>query len=133
MPQSLTLFMYVTFNSPYHGICQFFPNGKPTEPKPIIPDRNGCKPDWWAFGGYCYKEFGLGTDGNDAAETSLFKNYNEGNSSCNSEWIGARMAILPSIQHNAMIAALLGPAYFGSDVWIGIYSWAYYDYYFTLV
>ena len=70
MPQSLTLFMYVTFNSPYHGICQFFPNGKPTEPKPIIPDRNGCKPDWWAFGGYCYKEFGLGTDANDAAETS---------------------------------------------------------------
>ena len=43
------------------------------------------------------------------------------------------MAIMPTREHNAMLASLLGPFYFGSDLWVGIYNWAYYDYYFRYV
>ena len=63
-------------------------------------------------------------------DTSGFKTYFEGNQTCNEEWNGAQMAIMPSIEHNSMIAALLGPSFFGSDVWVGIYNWATYDYSF---
>lgn len=115
---------------PYAGICQFYPQGKPTVPKPALPDRAGCKPDWWAFAGYCYKEFGLRVDDNGAMDTSFFKTYPEGNISCSLEWDGARMAIMPSRSHNALVAALLGPSLFGSDVWVGIYSRGTYDLHF---
>ena len=46
---------------------------------------------------------------------------------------GAQMALMPTRAHNSMIGSLLGPSFFGSDVWVGIYNWAYYDYYFRLV
>mgnify|MGYP000136662414 CR=1 FL=1 len=62
--------------------------------------------------------------------SSYFKTYTAGNASCNEEWQGARMALMPTAEHNAMVAGLLGPNFFGSDVWVGIYNWASYDYYF---
>ena len=42
------------------------------------------------------------------------------------------MAMMPTREHNAMLASLMGPWYSGSDFWVGIYNWAYYDYYFRL-
>ena len=60
----------------------------------------------------------------------VIENYAQANQSCNDEWSGARMAIMPTRQHNAMIASLLGPFYFGSDAWVGIYNYATYDYFF---
>jgi len=42
------------------------------------------------------------------------------------------MAIIPTIQHNALVASLLGPNRYGEDVYIGVYNWAYYDYTFSL-
>jgi len=63
--------------SPYMGICQFYPNGPPVPQKPTLPAKNGCKPGWWAFAGYCYKEYGLGDA--DASDTTAFKNYYQAN------------------------------------------------------
>lgn len=118
-------------SSAYNGICHFFPSGvAPTVEKPVLPNRAGCKPDWWPFAGYCYKEFGLRVDDNGAMDTNFFTTYLAGNTSCNNEWDGARMAMMPSRAHNSMVASLLGPSLFGSDVWVGIYSWGSYDYYF---
>ena len=39
---------------------------------------------------------------------------------------------MPTLEHNSMIASLLGPNRFGSDIWVGIYNWAYYDYTFSM-
>ena len=50
-------------SSSYPAICQFFPSGQnPIPPKPILPNKGGCKPGWWKYGGYCYKDFGFSTD-----------------------------------------------------------------------
>lgn len=92
----------------------FYKSGLTPKPEePIIPAKGGCKPGWWAYAGYCYKDFGR-TQGFD---TSGFKNYMLGNSSCvagtggngQPDWPGSRMAILPSIQHNHLLASLMGP------------------------
>ena len=56
--------------SSYNGICQFYPKGTPKVVKPTLPNRGGCKSGWWAFGGYCYKEFGLRVDDNGAMDSS---------------------------------------------------------------
>ena len=40
------------------------------------------------------------------------------------------MAIMPTIEHNSLVASLLGPNRIGDDVWVGIFNWAYYDYTF---
>ena len=42
----------------------------------------------------------------------------------------SRMAILPTLQHNNLLASLLGPGRYQQDIWIGVYNHAYYDYYF---
>ena len=50
-------------SSSYPAICQFFPSGQnPIPPKPTLPNKGGCKPGWWKYGGYCYKDFGFSTD-----------------------------------------------------------------------
>ena len=96
--------------------------------EPVLPQKGGCKLGWWSYAGYCYKDFGFdpgfGTDGH--------MTYNQGNNSCSADWAGARMAILPSIQHNHLLAALLGPGRYHNDIWIGVYNWAHSDYYFSL-
>jgi len=79
-----------------------------------------------------HADFGYKIEDNNSLNTDFFKTYFDANTSCNEEWDGAGMAIMPSREHNAMIAALLGPFYFGSDAWIGIYNWAYRDSYFSL-
>ena len=41
-------------------------------------------------------------------DTNDFVTYTEGNLTCAAEWPGAQMAILPTPEHNSMMAALLG-------------------------
>ena len=41
--------------------------------------------------------------------------------------------MLPSIEHNMLVASLLGYPYGGHNPWVGIYNYAYYDYYFANV
>ena len=62
----------------------------------------------------------------------------QGNTSCwagteGTDWPESRMAILPTLQHNNLVASLLGPGRYFSDVWIGVYNHAYYDYYFSFL
>ena len=119
----------------YPAFCQFFKSGvSPLPEKPKLPPKGGCKQGWWKYGGYCYKDFGFTYD---VADTSSYKTYTMANNSCwagniqgESDWPQSRMAILPTLQHSNMIASLLGPGRYQSDVWIGIYNHAYYDYYF---
>ena len=101
-------------SSTYHAVCMFYKSGKtPEKEEPIIPPKGGCKPGWWAYAGYCYKDFGR-TQGFD---TTGFMSYTQGNASCvagtggndQPDWPGSRMAILPSIQHNHLLASLMGP------------------------
>ena len=121
----------MTCSGTYHGVCQFYMNGTPKPDPPVLPPKAGCKSGWWSYGGYCYKDFGYKANADDSSlNRDDFQSYPIANNSCNADWDGAQMAILPTIQHNSMIASLLGPFYFGSDVWIGVYNWAYYDYYF---
>ena len=35
--------------------------------------------------------------------------------------------------HNSLVAALLGPNFAGEFPWIGVYNFAYYDYYFSQI
>ena len=92
------------------------------------------------------------SDDQSSLDTNDFVTYTEGNLTCGAEWPGAQMAILPTTEHNSILAALMGtgdifrikvyykncmppiigPYYFGSDAWIGIYNYAYYDYYFRI-
>ena len=66
-------------------------------------------------------------------DESLFKHYTLANSTCNSEWSGGMLAKLPTMEHNQLVASLLGPNFAGHFTWIGVYNWAYYDYYFSHV
>lgn len=117
----------------YHGVCQFFKDGEPKYEDVTLPARGGCKAGWWKFGGYCYLDFGYKVNpGDSSLNTDNFDTYLNANRSCNDAWMGARMAMMPTREHNAMLASLMGPFYFGSDAWVGIYNWAYYDYYFSL-
>ena len=59
------------------------------EPVIDLPPVNGCKPDWWAFGGYCYKEF---------AYVQHLVDYASANESCDQDWSGAQVALLPIIE-----------------------------------
>ena len=63
-------------------------------------------------------------------DQSGYKNAQEANTSCMAEWPGSQLAIVPSWSHNSLVASLLGPSFFSADVWLGIYSWATYDYFF---
>ena len=113
----------------FHAVCMFYKSGNiPMKEEPVLSQKGGCKLGWWSYAGYCYKDFGFdpgfGTDGH--------MTYNQGNNSCSADWAGARMAILPSIQHNHLLAALLGPGRYHNDIWIGVYNWAHSDYYFSL-
>ena len=42
----------------YRAICQFKTTGGRPAPKPTLPAKDGCKPGWWKFAGYCYAVFG---------------------------------------------------------------------------
>ena len=61
-----------------------------------------------------------------------FLKGSDANSSCATlgEWPGATLAMIPSIEHNMMAAALLGYPYGGENPWVGIHNYAYVDYYF---
>ena len=113
----------------FHAICMFYKSGNiPMKEEPVLPSKGGCKLGWWSYAGYCYKDFGF----DPGFETDGHMTYNQGNNSCNADWTGARMAILPSIQHNHLLASLLGPGRYHSDIWIGVYNHAHSDYYFSL-
>jgi len=99
-------------------------------PNTLIPAKAGCKEGWWPYAGYCYKIIGFTGSIWDDSE---FKQYASANSTCNSEWSGGMLAKLPTIEHNQLVASLLGPNFAGNFPWIGIYNYAYYDYYFTHV
>ena len=122
--------MDYTCNGLINAFCQFYPKGKPEEPKPILPSQGGCKEGWWPFAGYCYKI--IGYTGN-IWDSSDFKQYVAANTSCGTEWEGGMLAKLPTMEHNSLVAALLGPNFAGNFPWIGVYNWAYYDYYFSSV
>ena len=62
-----------------------------------------------------------------------FQIFTTANTTCASEWPGAMLAKVPTIEHNQLVAALLGPSFAGEFPWIGIYNWAYYDYYFSQI
>ena len=124
-------------SSTYHAVCMFYKSGKtPEKEQPIIPPKGGCKPGWWAYAGYCYKDFGFDS----GFDTLGHMSYTQGNNSCvagsggegQPDWPGSRMAILPSMEHNQLLASLMGPGRYHNDIWIGIYNHAYYDYYFSL-
>jgi hypothetical protein len=76
----------------------------------------------------------INLNGVNAGDSSLnqdyFKQYLLANTTCNEEWTNATLALMPTREHNGMLAALMGPFFFGSQLWVGIYNWAYYDYYF---
>ena len=57
----------------------FYKSGKtPQKEEPIIPPKGGCKPGWWAYGGYCYKDFGFSP----GFDTDKHMTYQLGNNSC---------------------------------------------------
>merc|ERR1719370_2024212 len=62
-----------------------------------------------------------------------FKQYVAANTSCSEDWAGATLAKIPTMEHNALVASLLGPSFAGEFPWVGIYNFANYDYYFTQV
>ena len=110
-------------------MCQFFPDGEPpVKQKPTLPDKGGCMDGWWPYAGYCYKKFGY--VGGDTYNKENFLTFLAANSTCNNEWQGAQLAIMPSAQHNAFVSSLMGPYQGGENPWVGIYNWAQYDYYF---
>ena len=124
-------------SSTYHGVCQFYKSGiSPTPKAPTLPKAGGCKPGWWKYAGYCYRSFGYDS----GFDTDGHLDYIRGNSSCWAgtggddsgmpNWPQSRMAILPTIQHNYLLAALMGPGMYHDDLWIGVTNYAYYDYYF---
>ena len=61
--------------------------------------------------------------------------WNTANTTCSTDgaWPGSSLAMLPSIEHNMLVASLLGYPYGGHNPWVGIYNYAYYDYYFANV
>lgn len=95
-----------------------------------MPTKAGCKEGWWPYAGYCYKLMGYAEN---IWNKNDFKQYSAANQTCESEWVGGMLAKLPSLEHNALVAALLGPSYAGEFPWIGVYSFALYDHYFTQI
>lgn len=118
----------------YPGYCEYFPKGRPEPLKvPNFPDSipfGGCKPGWWRFGGFCYKEFGISSN---FWDPSSFKNFADANASCNAEWAGATLARVPTSQHNSVVASLLGPLKSGYSPWIGISTFTYAEYNFAQI
>ena len=43
------------------------------------------------------------------------------------------LAKVPTVEHNQLVAALLGPSFAGEFPWIGVYNWALFDYYFSQI
>ena len=118
----------------YAGYCEYFPKGRPEPLKvPNFPDSipfGGCKQGWWRFGGFCYKEFGFSSQ---YWDPSQFKNFANANLSCKAEWEGATLARVPTSQHNAVVASLLGPLKAGYAPWIGISTFTYAEYNFAQI
>ena len=48
------------------------------------------------------------SDDQSSLDTNDFVTYTEGNLTCGAEWPGAQMAILPTTEHNSILAALMG-------------------------
>jgi hypothetical protein len=122
---------YACYSS-YPGYCEYFPRGRPAPkliPLPNPVSNGGCLAGWWKFGGYCYKQIGFS---NNIWDESQYKTYDQANAECNNLWSGSTLAMLPSPQHNAMVAALLGPhTAGGKSPWVGIKSFAQNEYYFA--
>ena len=55
-----------------NGFCQFYPKNVPETPKPVLPNKAGCKTGWWPFAGHCYKLIGYDSS---IWDKSQFKNY----------------------------------------------------------
>ena len=123
----------MTCTGTYQDLCQFEPDGKqPYDPEPIngLPTKGGCKPGWYPYGGYCYKFDGFRVDGGSGFDPAGFKKWNDANTKCNEDWEGASLAMVPTSEHNSLVASLLGPWFFGADPFIGVFGHSYYDMYF---
>ena len=127
---------FVCYGS-WPGYCEYFPLGhpKPKElPLPTPVKTGGCPDKWWKYGGYCYKLKGFN---NNIWDESGYKTYDEAAAMCDSFWSGSTLALLPSPQHNALVASLLGPhsvgAGNGKSPWVGIRNYASSENYFANV
>lgn len=132
----------------YPGYCEYYPEGKPPtfEADIVMPSGGSCKEGWWRFAGYCYKVVFLHPNrliivyqlmgfNSNVENRDGFHWWNTANTTCSTDgdWPGSSLAMLPSIEHNMLVASLLGYPYGGHNPWVGIYNYAYYDYYFANV